>query len=445
MARPVRTSARPLVALMLAALFAPGPRAADVPPREALAIVGVHVLTMRGDLALADQTVLVREGRIVALGSASDVPAPDDARVIDGAGRWLLPGLAEMHGHLPGAQASDRSVDDVLWLYLAHGVTTVRGMLGDPRQLALADEIARGERLGPRLFVGSPPLHGGSVSGPEQARALVAQYAAAGYDHLKVHEGLAPATYAAIAEAAGEQGLPFGGHVSDAVGLRAALAAGQATVDHLDNVVAALVPDELAAQHPGGLPPSVGAAGTALVPTMALWEVFLGDTPGAELRARRPEVRWMPPGLVDQWEQGTDASRAASDRAVAARLAALRVEALAGLHGAGVPVLLGTDSPQLFSVPGASLAHEIAVLERAGLTPLEVLLAGTANVGRFYGDPTLGRVAVGARADLLLLDADPRQDARHALQPAGVVVDGRWLPREVLRAGLAVMAERHGG
>ena len=153
----------------------------------------------------------------------------------------------------------------------------------------------------------------------------------------------------------------------------------------------------------------------------------------------------MPPQVVDQWEASTNQYVSAGGREQAAALVELRRQALEGLHAAGVPVLLGTDSPQLFSVPGASLQHEIAVLDAAGLQPFDVLHAGTSAVGRFYNDPSLGRVAVGARADLLLLDEDPRDDARRALSPAAVVVDGRWLPGDVLHAALDELAARHGG
>src|SRR5690606_34844159 len=165
---------------------------------------GVHVVPMDGERVLEDHTVLVADGVVQAMGARGTVTAPDDALVIEGNGRYLLPGLAEMHGHLPntGGSIPERWRDDVLFLYLANGVTLVRGMQGNAQHLELRDAIARGELLGPRLYVASPQMSGQSVRSPGQGIELVDAHRAAGFDLLKIQEGLQSEVYAAIAERA---------------------------------------------------------------------------------------------------------------------------------------------------------------------------------------------------------------------------------------------------
>ncbi|GJM22649.1 MAG: amidohydrolase [Planctomycetota bacterium] len=439
-------------------------RAADnaPPARETLALVGFTILPMTDDgEPLREHVLLVSDGRIARLAPANEVEIPSTARVIDGAGQWLMPGLVEMHGHLPGNSGGGSSfADDVLFLYLANGVTSVRGMLGDPAQLLLRDAIAAGERAGPRLFVGSPPLHGGLGLSVERAAALVADYAAAGYDHLKVHEGLSPDVFAAIASAAEQHDLAFGGHVADAVGLWTAVDAGQSTVDHMDNVLLELLPPE----HAGGvatphqlvehvdlerlpeLAQRLAESGAAVVPTQALWVTLNGGASGTSLRARLSEVRFMPTAMVDQWEAQVNAQAAAVGAEVGAAYSVLRDVALAGLAEADVPVLLGTDSPQLFSVPGFSMHREIQVLRAAGLSAEAILDAGTSAVSRFYGESyAAGQLLPGLRADLLLLDGDPRADLAVLERPLAVIADGRVWSRERLDVGLQEIERRHAG
>ena len=446
-----------------AALAAGG--AVPSPAREApLALVGVTVVPMDRERTLPDHTVLIRDGRIAALGPADAVEVPADARRVSAAGRFLIPGLAEWHGHLPGAGSPPQLTEDVLWLYAANGVTTVRGMQGHASQLELRDRVAAGELVGPRLVVGSPAMSG-RVESPEEARRLVAEYAEAGFDLLKVHEGFAPEVYAALAAAARERGIPFAGHVADRVGLFDSLVAGQDTVDHLDNFVEALIPetaragmealrgiaslaDRVERERLDAAVAAIRDSGAAVVPTMVLWESGILPTRPAEvLLAERSEVRYMPKETVERWtaavEQGLARPGAENHRAVAA----LRRDILAALHRAGVPILLGTDSPQIFSVPGFSVPRELAVYVEVGMTPWEALLTGTRAVaehsarnGWMSGD--FGTIAEGKRADLVLLEGNPLEDIGAAGAVAGVVLSGRYLDAEEIGAALTAIERR---
>lgn len=204
---------------------------------QTVAFVDVNVVPMDRDDVVPNQTVVVREGRLTEVGPAAQVRVPAGATTVDGRGKYLMPGLAEMHGHLPNPNAGPELTETVLFLYVANGVTTVRGMLGYPASLELRDRIARGEVLGPRLWVAGPALSGNAATTPEVGRRMVEEQQAAGYDHLKIQEGLSREAYDTIVATAKRLGMRFAGHVPNAVGVYHVLASGQASIDHLDNYV----------------------------------------------------------------------------------------------------------------------------------------------------------------------------------------------------------------
>ena len=432
-----------------------------------VAFVGVTVLPMTGPggpVVLENQTVVVADRRIASINPAGEVEVGDDVEVIEAEGQYLVPGLAEMHGHLPSPRMLPADAKNLLFLYVANGVTTVRGMQGDRSQFTMRDQIARGETLGPRLFLGSTPLHGARVTTPEQAEQLVREYKQIGYDLLKVHEDLSLDVFDAMAATANEVGLPFGGHVPDRVGLLHALETGQVSIDHLDNYIEALVPEERQPPEPPGLedigavmevvdqgriPQLVEATLAArawIVPTMVLWETaFYGDRSAAEMRTRRPEVRYMPPETVEEWMRAVDARRAVTDPGMNRQVSALRRTILKALHDGGAPILLGTDSPQIFSVPGFAMHHEMRLWVEIGMTPYQVLETGTRRVAEYFdATDNFGSVAVGHRADLLLLTANPIENIANVASRAGVMVNGRWIPERQLQDRLASIATFYG-
>ncbi len=416
---------------------------------------------MDGTERLVDQTVVVAGERIVAVEATGTVGLAPDTTVVDAAGKYLMPGMVEMHGHYP-QDAEGQFTRDILFLYVANGVTLVRGMQGGPQHLPLRESLARGELVGPRILVSAPMLHGQNVTEPDQAIELVRRASAAGFDHLKVHEDLSREVYDAIADTANEIGITFSGHVTNHVGLYHALAKGQLTIDHLDNYLEALVDDQQAVADLGlfdlgqlagriddtkiaDAVTATAEAGAGVVPTMALWEVLFGARRGEEWLEMRPETRYMPPQMVDSWIQGTNqrVEQLGADREAVSNILALRRRVLKALHDAGVPVLLGTDSPQIFSVPGFSIHHEMALMVESGLTPYDVLFAGTQAVAQFYGDTDdYGSVAVGRRADLVLLNADPADDVSNFANRSGVVVNGRWISEEEIQEELETIAAR---
>ena len=210
-----------------------------------VAFVNVNVIPFDRERILGAQTVIVRDGRITQIGPASNVKVPDGALKIDGRGKYLMPGLADMHVHLyPGAGQQNDLASQQLQLFLANGVTTVRNMIGKPEHLLLRDRVAKGELPGPTIYTAGPPMLGNTVPTPADAERAVTEQKKAGYDFIKVHEGLSPETYAAIVATAKRVGIPFAGHVTATVGLKRALEARQTSIEHLDGYLQAMVPDD---------------------------------------------------------------------------------------------------------------------------------------------------------------------------------------------------------
>jgi imidazolonepropionase-like amidohydrolase len=434
--------------------------AVEPPPAQPIvAIVGSRVIPMTGQRVIDEATVLISDGVIRAVGASGDIKVPKGARVIDARGMYLMPGLSEMHAHVPSGPNSQYTVDDVLFLWVANGVTVARGMLGAPAHLQLRTDLAAHRVLGPRLITAGPSFNGNSVQSAEQGARRVREQKAAGYDFLKLHPGLSRESFLAIAQTAHQEGITFGGHVSQAVGLQLTLEQGQRAVDHLDGYLLATVPP---AAREGQNPDNAGlvmkfdpamlpevvrmtrAAGAWVIPTETLYENLLGPDTIAQLEAR-PELRYVPRKLREQYS--TTKRQIAESPGVNAdfsqRYVDTRRQLIRALHDGGVGMLLGSDSPQTFNVPGFAVHRELQTLVSAGLTPYEALRTGTAAPAEFYGAPgAYGTIVAGADADLVLLKRDPLQDIANTQSIEGVMVRGRWLDRTYLDRGLRDIEQR---
>lgn len=439
--------------LALLALLAVGLPAAAYAEPYLLRNATLVTMTGQGNIQ-AD--IRIENQRIHSIGPALTAAADDTVMDLDGA--WIMPGLAEMHAHVPAPAQGQAYRDDVLFLWLSQGITTVRGMLGHPDHLTLRRRLAAQEVLGPRLVTSGPSFNGDSVSSPAQARRMVREQHAAGYDFLKIHPGLSRTEYDAMADEARRLGIRFAGHVPAEVGLEHAIAEGQHTIDHLDGMMQALVPDRQAAAADGsffgvalagatdlerlpGLLEQMRARDVWLVPTETLLENFAAAGDAAAL-ARRPEADYLPADLRQRYRSALDNAAAGADDA--ARALVVRKRILAAAHEAGVGILLGSDSPQIFNVPGFSIHRELAAMVEAGLSPEAALHAGTVAPARYLGRPDdFGRLDAGLAADLVVLGADPTADIAATRDILGVMVRGRWLDRRALDDGLQDIARRY--
>lgn len=440
--------------ILLALTLAPAASA------ESIAFVNVNVIAMTDESVDRARTVIVENGRIATIGAVADTEIPESTRVVDGTDRYLLPGLAEMHGHITGV--SPASLDYTLGLYVANGITTVRGMLGQAAHLRLREQILRQEVLGPRLITSGPSFNGSSVSSPGQAERMVREQHAAGYDFLKIHPGLTRAEFSAMAATANEIGIPFAGHVPEDVGVEAALASGMASIDHLDGYMEMLLPQH---EDPSGgiggffglllaeaadesrivpVAEATAQAGVWTVPTETLFEHSTNSIPPEEITGW-PEMKHVRPGTLAQWVnvKRNLVSDAEFSRATASRAIRLRRALILALHEAGAGLLLGSDAPQRFNVPGFSIHRELGMLVESGLTPYEALRTGTVNVARFFGvEHERGTIEAGKTADLVLLDENPLEDIDNSRRVHGTMLRGRWVSHPDIEAILSRVA-RH--
>jgi imidazolonepropionase-like amidohydrolase len=451
-----------LLALVLLGFCAVSLGAQAPPP--AVAFVDVTVVPMDGDRLVASQTVVVQGQTIAEIGPSAAIKVPAGALRVDGRGKFLMPGLAEMHAHIPGGQAPDELVERTLYLFVSAGVTTIRGMLGHPRHLPLREAAARAEIISPTIYTTGPSFNGQSATTPEQAAKMVADQKAAGYDLLKIHPGLTVPVFNALVAEARKQGIPFAGHVPADVGVHRALEARYASIDHIDGFVEALVkegtpPDVLS--KPGwfghNLVPYIDeakvaplvaktrASGVWVVPTEHLMELFM-NTDDPEVVARRTEIQYMPRTMVEGWIKQRKEFLAQPDITPQKTKAflALRKRLIKALHDGGAGLLLGSDAIQVMSVPGYSIHGELRAMAEAGLTPFQIYTTGSTNVAKYFGvEKQVGTVAKGMRADLVLVDVNPLADVSNFPKQSGVMVRGRWIPKADIDRKLQELRSNH--
>ncbi len=419
---------------------------------DTTAIVGVNLIPMDRERIVKNQTVIVRDGVIVQLGDRRAIKIPEGARRIDAKGHFLTPGLGEMHAHIPGANTPRPLTEKMLRLWVANGVTTIRGMLGEASHLTLRSQVESGEVLGPHIITAGPSLNGNSVPSPEAAVAAVREQKAAGYDFLKIHPGMKRDVFDALARTADEVGIRFAGHIPTDVGLEHAIEKGYWSVEHNDGFIEALVKPDAGVDlnqptffglglegfvDESKMPALIEAArqkGVWFVPTESLMQSFVGDEPLEALFAR-PELKQVPAEMVQQWKAQLSQFRSnpGLTRQAQEAFLALRRRILLGLHRAGVGIALGSDSIQIMNVPGYSTHRELEQMVAAGLTPFEALQLGTVNVAKFLGrESDSGTISVGKRADLVLLTENPLKKISAIRSITAVMLRGAWLDRAAL-------------
>jgi imidazolonepropionase-like amidohydrolase len=414
-----------------------------------IVFVHVDILPMNKEKLIRDQTVIIRNGRIQSIRPTSGKKIR--GTVINGTGKFLMPGLAEMHAHIPPVNDIE-PMKKVLTLFLANGVTTIRGMLGHPLHLELRKKVADGNIFGPNIITSGPSFNGNSVATPADGALMVHEQKKMGYDFLKLHPGLSKEKFLAITKAAYDAGIPFAGHVSFDVGVWMAISSGYTTIDHMDGFIEALVPGiEHMREESIGLfamyiadhadtakiPSLINALkenNIWVVPTEALSQRWFSPLRSPEELAAAPEMVYMDKKTVTAWKRSKETlmANASYDQEKMIRFMELRKKLIRSMSNGNVGILLGSDAPQVFDVPGFSTHQELQYYVEAGLTPYEAIRTGTYNIGRFLKRDDVGIIRVGAVADLLLLDANPLEAIENTSKINGVMKNGIWYPKAFL-------------
>jgi imidazolonepropionase-like amidohydrolase len=419
-------------------------------PYETFAFVNVIVIPMNTEHLLKNATVLIKKDKITQIGDSRKILVPKDAKTIDGRGLFLMPGLSDMHVHL-GSEADMK-------LFLTNGVTTIRNMRGSPLHLYWREKIASGDILGPRIYTAGPILDGDpptaenvvAVSTPEQARELVERQKKAGYDFIKVYTKLSPPVYEEILRAAKENEIPVAGHVPAAVGLRAALSSQQNCIEHLTGYLSAMKKKNPNSGHPEDkiveleqiplLAEKTRQAGVWNCVTLIVQKRFAAGNE-IDLLLKMPEMKYVSPIRRAFWNPARDQylkSLSKDDLDSAQEGIQVLMKVTQSLEKATAKLLLGTDAPSRFVIPGFSAHEELRNLVQSGLSPYEALQAATINAAEFVGHAgEFGTVEEGKSADLILLRGNPLKDISNTQKLAGVMVRGKWIPEQELHVMLA--------
>ena len=390
-------------------------------PRDTL-ITNVNVVRLPQGKIARNTNVLVQEGRIAQVGSGAGSQSASNVLVIDGTGKYLAPGLADMHVH---------THDDADYLLqLSAGVTSIREMNGWAWRLKRRELVQAGDLLAPNMYITGRIINssdfGGyavSIDGPDEARAMVRQTKADGYDAVKIHNGISNEEFHAIVEEAGRVDLKLVGHIPVAVSVTEAVAAGMHTAEHFKGYID---DSRLQIAEDDWVSPSIGMD-MYLTPTFYSAREHRRGEDAARIIAE--DGHKVPPHQMFAWQEY--AAEPGTDGLTQLRqsIRPKSEEIFRTLLPHGVNWLAGTDSGgYALMVPGEALVEELEIMESLGLSPLETLKAATTNAADAMGwQGRTGRIAPGYSADLLLLDKNPLETVSNLRAPHGVMVRGIWI------------------
>ncbi len=402
----------------------------------------VNVISMKTEGLLQDQTVIVQGSKIVRIGASKDINTPLGSTTIDGTGKYLIPGLADLHVHL-------FSSDDLL-SYVAKGVTTVLNMDGGPMHLQWRDEVRRGTLIGPEIYTaghtvdGYPPLNEMFLTAEtaQAARAIVHQQKQEGYDAIKVYGTLRPEVFHAILEAAQKEGIPVVGHINRQVGAIEVLKSSQVLAAHLEDLIFARFdkpPNESELEE---FATEIAASHMTVTPNLNVNPSNIAQLQDLNAVLKSPDATLLPPAAYSQWlpannrNERNDSTAQQIDQMKQIQKILYRL--VTSLRSKGVRLVLGTDAAP-YGFPGLSVHQELRELVDAGFTPYEALLTATQNSGSFIADNLVnashfGTITQGSRADLVLLSGNPLSNIDNTKEIVGVMLNGRWLPLNQLQA-----------
>ncbi|MHA1979444.1 MAG: amidohydrolase family protein, partial [Candidatus Hodarchaeales archaeon] len=436
-----------------------------------IAFTDVNVIPMDKEQILRKQTVLIQNQRIQKIVSSEDVSLPENTVKINGTGKYLIPGLADMHTHLMNTK-------EFLIVALAYGVTTIRCMWGEEFILKMREQILQGELLGPRIYStgpiidGSPPAFNGSTiaESTEEAEQIVENQYKAGYDEIKAFVFLKEQVYHRILNAAKKRNLPVVGHVPWKLSLEEVMEAGQKSVEHLDGYLHMIQADNSPVNPKSFLSlqdklkafedvinnvdlkklpeaaKNTAESGIWHCPTLVVKQKRI-PYEEAQKAMKEPHMKYVPPFIRAMWDPTKDfRSKTLTEEQWKLLEQEFKIfqKITYSLDDQGANILLGTDWPNPFVVPGYSIHEELQLMVDAGLSPYNALKTGTWNAAAFVKAlDTFGTVTEGKIADLILLEANPLEKISHSRKIAGVMVQGQWLSKDELNKKLSEMVESY--
>jgi hypothetical protein len=429
--------------LILALCFSLAQQPVDTP----VVITNVNVLPMDRERVLSAQSVIVERGVITRLGPSGALTVPAGARTIDGTGKYLMPGLVDVHVHFHGNPPDEQPI--LLKLFIANGVTTIVNLRGTAQILELRKAVNAGRVLGPRFYTVGPYINQPFYTTPDEVERAVVEQKRAGYDFIKLHGNLSREAYHRLNEVARREGIRVVGHLPRNLGPDAAFAEHQYMIAHAEEFLYDTLNRSTDSSlstiesHFAGWARATAAARIWLTPNLTAYKAIGGMVQNLDSMLARPEMRYLPQSNQVGWGPATNpyTNRNPPLRAAAIMTRYHLLEKLVQTFSvADVGMLIGTDAMNTGVIPGFSAHDELADLVRAGLSPWEALHAATVNGAEFLGQPgDRGTVAVGQKADLILLDANPFENIANSRRIAGVMLRGRWFSREDVRALLRPM------
>lgn len=406
----------------------------------AIVITNVNVIPMDRERMVARQSVVVERGIITRIGPAGSVTIPRGALNVDGTGKYLVPGLVDVHVHL--AYNTPDEQQHILKLFLVNGVTTVVNLRGAPQILELRSSVSAGNIPGPRIYTSGPYVNEPFVTTPDEVERAVIEQKRAGYDFVKLHGSLSRAAYARLNAVARRERIRVVGHAPRNLGVAPMFEERQYMLAHAEEFIYDTTNSSTDASLPEvekripELARATARAGIWLTPNLTGFKAIGRMVNDLNAVLAQPEIRYLPISNQRGWGPATNPYTNRIDRSkypgIMARYQLLE-KLVRAFHAEGVRLLLGTDAMNTGVVPGFSAHDELADLVAAGLTPFQALRAATANAAEFFGNPGDRRtIAVGQKADLVLLDGNPLSAIANTRRIAGVMVRGRWLSAAAL-------------